>query len=1675
MSANQVRLDAGGLLPVKTKVDQEATERLVARTYRHAALGDRPVVRLTSDRLGEAEDLAMEFLGFAAPEVTKPIAVQQRRSLGFAAWALTNDPGNARYALDLVKRMKAAARKARSKPGHAWDAYADMAKELGRSVRHFLPVYWEEVGRTFKDLGNHTYAGRALNKSLEAERVHALESDRARRRDVVLEFVLAGCLAGRALSEYAKDLTTHYEPEEAFAIFRDLCVRRTRGGMAPWAALAKDFVALAKAAGHDAGDEFEKWLSEVIDAPAMGRAANQFWKSCGKYCKNIVSRDPAFAISLLRHAQSKETYYGESKLLAWLALLEGWGVFPYLWKDCHNGAPPLGEPIATWFGRVVRDEVPAPALVLSMLEKLAPRLKKEKTPLALTTKRAYRTEIDIDVIEACLTLGMTVDDPPAEFSVKFDAWLAADVDHPLRNQDLIHGPKDERFRTAILRAMDDALACRGVSIEKGWRRPKCEQRAFPLAAADRPGIKALWYEHTSGVIAAIEKSGLASFEEARELLHSTLWPDALRLFPDLRERLSTIDSADILKRTLRAGLVAEYGWPALESTVDENDLEITWDDYEKGATIFLSFPNVVVTDRRRAWVVGSDGRVATHELRVPKKCKLAKIDVVGEDIAVSYRTDSWESEFYWSSNPSRTLSRDYIYSERRSSIATGLDDGSVFFGRHASRPEDKQPPAFDYYFHDGRRFWRVKDQYDPELSDYVASVTEVDPETGKSLRDSVPPWFEETDGGKVQFGVSELMVTPSGAAESPLGAKDGLLGWKTIRRGDDYHGESIDGRRWSERLVDHTGRIHAPIGLLRQPGTDAFLPISSHGTVRGGAYWLWDPSGSTRILALIEASDVGDDQGQAALLPLCFWHCLKARDLASSRKLRVVTKNRCDELLHAAEQDRLSVAAARGPHAEDDEEPPTHLVNAVQALLPTAPPRMVEGVASVVESLEQESAKFYDLRESCISESKGEASGGLRAARRKIDAAARNWGLDTFQCDEETSLVEHLLAVAAFLKGDSDGGDLPAVDDNWFPMLDRLPLQCWSAFWETAAKGLEKDSEVPWLDFLEFWQELGLADLPGQFAILTAAPKGAKKIHYRGYDVDVDAGTSFALRKGEDRFIGIEVESYNEPPYTFLRYSTGKKPGPPPGYVVAETSVLRSSEDSKGIDDFIEAVKKCEDLPLPSSAELEEVAQRLAASAQEIGLLWMCALNINSYDHNFLPGALRKRLGWKVADAAAARVSLNNMEDSVRSTLLASVISEGIAPLFSGDFGSAFRSLEVAWREIMPTRLPVEASMQKRLASFSQTYSWQRVEHEEILSIAAEPLNHPALQPREIKIHAGEDGPEFVGPRKNEPALESSTLRTLVHLVGLVHAETSAGHPLRAAMPELIRQLQKFLSAPKILLPLRSFHIYDFEKRSVSTPSEWITKHLGKPKTQSKDGTARFDNGLVAAAAMDSTHRVAIGFRPAKVRDSSDLTRLYALADLDNEYPGERAFVSLVVLIKSAGFQRLAKSILAKRYEDGEWLQNPLVTSPEVVRDIEKQHKLEEDAALLYAQLLALPDCTSKNVRLWNDWGAARLKKATAMLVSKKLVMEAKRARAGRTAFLPGEWSDLKAPWLPLETWKLTHLAQFDLDGVTHDAVGGPMVLRPMDDVFAAAWQRVLDGDAPRYLDAKKTKKGTKK
>lgn len=137
------------------------------------------------------------------------------------------------------------------------------------------------------------------------------------------------------------------------------------------------------------------------------------------------------------------------------------------------------------------------------------------------------------------------------------------------------------------------------------------------------------------------------------------------------------------------------------------------------------------------------------------------------------------------------------------------------------------------------------------------------------------------------------------------------------------------------------------------------------------------------------------------------------------------------------------------------------------------------------------------------------------------------------------------------------------------------------------------------------------------------------------------------------------------------------------------------------------------------------------------------------------------------------------------------------------------------------------------------------------------------------------------------------------------------------------------------------------------------------------------------------------------------------------------------------------------------YAQDPTVSVPGLVTEVASAHRLGEDAAALYLQLLALPDPTDRNRARWTGWKPARAKRARTELAASGLVVEAKRPRAGRSLFLPCGWRDLKAPALPVETWKE------GLYPVADHRTTLPLL--PVPELFARAWDRVRAGDAPAY------------
>src|SRR5690606_23205447 len=218
------------------------------------------------------------------------VGLQRRRALGFPGSALVHDPKNARYALEVVKDLREAARKAKSEPGHAKETIDPLGETLARSVPHFLPSFYEEVGRAFIDVDARKYAAQYFEKAREAERVHALSIDENVRRDAFLEFALAGAVSVNSLSEYAKDLEKTAEPAEAYRHFRQLCVKRTLGGLPPWGSMSKELGRLAKGAGLDPAAEQRSFLEAILESPSLSTAPAEFWKSYRKPLVELARR-----------------------------------------------------------------------------------------------------------------------------------------------------------------------------------------------------------------------------------------------------------------------------------------------------------------------------------------------------------------------------------------------------------------------------------------------------------------------------------------------------------------------------------------------------------------------------------------------------------------------------------------------------------------------------------------------------------------------------------------------------------------------------------------------------------------------------------------------------------------------------------------------------------------------------------------------------------------------------------------------------------------------------------------------------------------------------------------------------------------------------------------------------------------------------------------------------------------------------------------------------------------------------------------------------------------------------------------------------------------------------------------------------------------------------------------
>ncbi|WP_191876551.1 hypothetical protein [Streptomyces filipinensis] len=301
------------------------------------------------------------------------------------------------------------------------------------------------------------------------------------------------------------------------------------------------------------------------------------------------------------------------------------------------------------------------------------------------------------------------------------------------------------------------------------------------------------------------------------------------------------------------------------------------------------------------------------------------------------------------------------------------------------------------------------------------------------------------------------------------------------------------------------------------------------------------------------------------------------------------------------------------------------------------------------------------------------------------------------------------------------------------------------------------------------------------------------------------------------------------------------------------------------------------------------------------------------------------------------------------------------------------------------------------------------------------------------------------------------TLRAVVPNLFWVYAELPAGDPVRAGAPGLVRALQERLNHPGLLLDAGSLShavgrtVADVHDRFGSRP------YVGPEPLD----VASVDDGLTVVVDGTVDRRGArsqpeLYFRPAFHGDD-DRSRTLLAARAGSRYDPE---LGLVEWLRGPACARIVERIEGAALPSGSYETNPVVSAPDVLGQVVGELGIDEDAAALYLQLLTLRAPSDRNIRMWNGWKAARHQKAGAVLVERGLVIEDKRARAGRQLFLPGEWIHAGKPYQPMEAWKAELLGvERSYNGRLENPL--PLPTRTLPELFAHAWELVQGAREP--------------
>ncbi|MFD5692138.1 hypothetical protein [Streptomyces rubiginosohelvolus] len=1686
-------LDAGAILPAGT-TDRDDADTLTARTYTHTALGDRPVVRLVPGTLGEAEDLALEFLGLDRAAEAPVVGQVRRETLGFPAWALVNDPANGHHALALVKDIERLGRQAKTRAGAAKEGFDELGTRLGRAVPHFLPTYYEQVARLFLQAENATYAASFFGKAREAERVHGLVVDEDRQRAVFLEFALAGALTVKALRQYVRDLVARLAPADAWGQFRRLLVERCAAGMPPYAALPQDVRTLVKAAGLDRESAERELVADLIGSPGVVRAPASFWATYGSALIALARADASVRARLLgffpeTFSENGRDTDGES---GWLALLADSGAEELLTalpasSDSADAAVSPADWLARWeaYRRRNRATSGRSPRTLDLATRMTDRLRVDGRPVELFQGR-WQPTADLDLLDLCLASGVPVAEPDDEDTGRghgrsngfaLGQWLADDEPG---QRDLAAVAEHPGFRDLLRRNVGGLGDGRGQRLSDAGM---AKVAAHPvLSVLLREWLNRCAEEYTAARGLPGLRIALNKLSPFRAVV-ADVAPEAARL-------LEEHDVVPLLVSTLRTGVFDELGWPALDETYTELAAEAATasrraNNRSQNVGVTGAWPALILSTPERAVVVGPEGVLLRHTLRLPPSTdqwRTPAFRFVDGELLVIWWEDG-KQHGYWSHRPAEvfTVGGEQIPRWGRPTltdeVCVPLPGGGSATGGKALHAGDTTLPPQRAVLADGTGHWREGHQGTQRV------WLEYDPVSGTHGRASLPAFLRSgvQDGTRLLAEHCQVLPLQPGLETTPFGTDGTVLG-RWVRRTATEPGTAApaDGSRIVAGTPDgHTvalphplpdGATVVPLGALTLPGGSRPAVVLRHRSVEahpadtdgtGGGLW----SVGT------DSSGGNDAAGTPYVPPAVYWHALRPRDEQGSITLRKLTEARAHELF-----DEVAAAVVRHLNAfravEEYTGPSSQEMSqeAVARILPeVSDVRLLAGVTAIVRNAVDRAVAVAQYLEPPAPAQPVTPRNTARTQGMFFDhepehgddttlRAATAWGAEKVRGSwygggSRWTAIRQILAVNHVLGGEPAFGPatpskvpftpvdgwqrdeytVPGESLAWTPLLDKLPELAYRA----ASEATSAEHRAGLIVLLEALAAGPLADPAGTVRrVELVEPLDAAAPGRTGRPEAVHR-LGQVLRKGSRTVVVLANHGRNSRDDAARWLALDHDPtgafGPVPGFTLDREHVYRQGIARDRLTRLTALVR--DKGPAPWRPEAAEAFH----TATGIGPLQATALLSAAVEE---PGAeALALLGTKTRAFETAQDRLDALPRDERHTVLRALLPADPAELWST--GPDVRAAAETWGELLGSlvRVPEELDLDLSGATAASvdlilnagTRSW--LAH-------GTPVPDGSARPALHRVSA-----------RGAVSNALTALRTLA-------CTLPYGHPLRAHLPVGLAALRSRLADPGLVLDLG----LDWTESGTSLGTAIRAAHaLPESGGAEADGLVRAGTALLLAPGYGDSEKLLI--RPAGLEGSDD-----PVFGLVEGTVGPHRTGDLLALRALLGEE--TDALASAGAPDGSAhhpAQDPTRTVPDLVAEAAAALALSEDAAALYLMLLALPDPTDRNCVRWTEWKPARIKKARAELAATDLVVEAKRSRAGRTLFLPCGWLERGAPGLPLETWK---------EGL-YPVAGSARTLPhlPVPALYAAAWARVRGGDAPAFeeLNTRATRKGRRR